>query len=134
MTGIVIDTSAIIAILRGEPEKLRFVETIVAASSCLVSAVSFQEAAVVFAGRLGNENAWTELDTLLEDLGIEVVAHDAALAFLARDAFLRFGKGRHPARLNFGDCATYALARAHDLPLLFNGDDFSQTDIVAAFT
>ena len=98
MTGIVIDTSAIIAILRNEPERDRFVAAILA------------------------------------DMGIEIVAHDTALAHLARDAFLRFGKSRHPARLNFGDCASYAFARAHNLPLLFKGDDFNQTDIVAAFT
>ena len=62
----------------------------------------------------------------------EIVPHDANLARIARTAFLRFGKGRHPARLNFGDCAAYALAKANDLPLLFKGEEFSKTDIVAA--
>lgn len=106
MTAIVVDTSAIIAILRNEPEKDRFVDALLAANPRFMSAVSLQEAAMVIAGRLG----------------------DAA----AREAFLRFGKGRHAASLNFGDCAAYALARANQLPLLFKGGDFGQTDIVAA--
>ena len=63
---------------------------------------------------------------------MEIVPHDSNLARIAREAFLRFGKGRHPARLNFGDCAAYALAKANDLPLLFKGDDLSKTDLVAA--
>ena len=69
---------------------------------------------------------------MLARLDMEIVAHDTALARIAREAFLRFGKGRHPAGLNFGDCAAYALARANDLPLLFKGGDFTKTDIVAA--
>ena len=63
---------------------------------------------------------------------MQIIPHDAALATIAREAFLRFGKGRHRAALNFGDCASYALAKARDLPLLFKGGDFSETDLAAA--
>ncbi len=87
---------------------------------------------MVIAGRFGDDAVWEPLDALLARLDVEIVAHDAALALIAREAFLRFGKGRHPARLNFGDCAAYALAKANNLPLLFKGGDFAQTDIVSA--
>lgn len=131
MTAIVVDTSAIIVILRNEPEKDRFVDAILAASSRFMSAVSLQELGMVVAGRHGDDRAWEPLDALIVRLGLEIVAHDTGLARMAREAFLRFGKGRHPARLNFGDCAAYALAKANDLALLFKGDDFANTDIAA---
>lgn len=131
MTAIVVDTSAIIAILRNEPEKDRFVDAILTASSRFMSAVSLQEAGIVIAGRHGDAAAWEPLDALVARLNLEIVAHDAALARIAREAFLRFGKGRHQARLNFGDCAAYALARSNGLALLFKGEDFVRTDIVA---
>lgn len=132
MTAIVIDTSAIIAILRDEPEKDRFIDAILEAAPRLMSAVSLQEAYMVVAGREGDEGDWEPLDALMDELDLEVVAHDAALARIARAAFLRFGKGRHRARLNFGDCAAYALAKANDLKLLFKGEDFARTDVEAA--
>jgi ribonuclease VapC len=132
LTGIVVDTSAIVAILRGESEKDRFVDAIMAASPGLMSAVSLQEAGMVVCRQFGDGAAWEPLDALLGRLDMEIVAHDAALARIAREAFLRFGKGRHPARLNFGDCAAYALADSNDLPLLFKREDFTKTDIVAA--
>ena len=132
MTAIAVDTSAIVAILRNEPEKDRFVDALLAASSRFMSAVSLQEAGMVIAGRFGNDTIWEPLDALLARLDVEIVAHDVTLARIAREAFLRFGKGRHPAQLNFGDCAAYALAQANGLPLLFKGGDFSKTDIVAA--
>lgn len=87
---------------------------------------------MVVAGRLHDETAWEELDALIRTTPIEVVGHDRVLAELSRLAFLRFGKGRHPARLNCGDCAAYALARHRDIPLLFKGADFAKTDIVPA--
>lgn len=87
---------------------------------------------MVIAGRFGDDAVWEPLDALLARLDIEIIAHDAALAMIAREAFLRFGKGRHPAGLNFGDCAAYALAKANDAPLLFKGKDFTQTDITPA--
>lgn len=132
MTAIVVDTSAIIAILRDEPEKDRLVDAILAASPRFMSAVSLQEAGMVVAGRHGDAAAWQPLDALVTRLNLEIVAHDTVLARIAREAFLRFGKGRHKAGLNFGDCAAYALARSNDLALLFKGADFARTDIVAA--
>ena len=129
MTAIVVDTSAVVAILRDEPERDRFVNAILTASPRLMSAVSLQEAGMVIAGRFGDEAAWEPLDALLDRLGVEIVAHDGVLAGLARTAFLRFGKGRHAAGLNFGDCASYALAKAHEVPLLFKGEDFGRTDV-----
>jgi ribonuclease VapC len=130
LTAIAVDTSAIIAILRNEPEKDRFVDAILAATSRYISAVSLQELGMVVAGRFGDAGMWEPLDALLEQLDLQVVAHDASLARIARQAFLRFGKGRHPARLTLGDCASYALAKANNLPLLFKGDDFPRTDIL----
>lgn len=129
---IVVDTSALIAILRREPDADVFLRCIAEAGGCLVSAVSQLEASLVLAGRTGDRSAWRDLDALLRRAAMQVVAHDAALAETARDAFLRYGKGRHPAALNFGDCASYALARSRTLPLLFKGDDFQRTDLIAA--
>jgi ribonuclease VapC len=97
-----------------------------------MSAASLQEAGMVIAGRFGDEAAWEPLDALLSRLELEIVAHDADLARVARMGFLRFGMGRHPAGLNFGDCAAYALARSNNLPLLFKGEDFSKTDVTPA--
>jgi ribonuclease VapC len=129
---IVIDSSALIAILRREPEADDFLRVIAEAESCLLSAVSFLETSMVVAGRTGDATSWTELDALIARAGIEIVAQDAALAETARTAFLRYGRGRHPAALNLGDCASYALAKHHNLPLLFKGDDFSRTDLRTA--
>jgi ribonuclease VapC len=128
---IAVDTSAIIAIRFDEPGSEILQHRLTNEPACL-SAVSLQEVSMVLAGRLRDETAWLELDELLRDTALEVVAHDRALAEVAREAFLRFGKGRHPARLNCGDCASYALAKARGLPLLFKGVDFARTDIVPA--
>ena len=100
MTAIVVDTSAIVASLRNEPEKDRFVDVLLAASPRLMSAVSLQEAGMVIAGRSGDHAAWEPLDALLARLDVEIVAHDETLARIAREAFIRFGKGRHAARLS----------------------------------
>jgi len=97
-----------------------------------MSSVSLQEASMVLAGRHADATAWKELDRIILDLELEIVAHSSELARIAREAFLRFGKGRHPARLNCGDCASYALAKSLDIPLLFKGGDFAKTDIVPA--
>ena len=107
-------------------------DAVLAANPKLMSAVSLQELGRVIAGRFGDRAAWAPLDALLARLDIEVVAHDAALAYLAREALSPLWQGPHPAGLNFGDCAAYALARANNLPLLFKGEDFPRTDIVAA--
>jgi ribonuclease VapC len=129
---IVADTSALIAILRDEPEATRFIQIIADADQCLMASVSVMEASMVLAGRLGDETAWSGLDRFITHAGIEVVPQDRHQVDLARLAFLRFGKGRHKAALNMGDCAAYALARARGLKLLFKGDDFSRTDVLPA--
>ena len=129
---IVVETSALIAVLRREPEADDFLHMIARASGCLVSAVSYTEASLVLAGRIGDQAAWRGLDALVRRAAMSIVPHDAELAVVAREAFLRFGTGRHPAALNFGDCASYALAKSRGLPLLFKGSDFSATDLVSA--
>jgi ribonuclease VapC len=129
---IAVDTSAIIAIVQSEPETASFVRCMEEAESVCLSAVSLQEALMVLAGRRGDTAAWVPLERMLRDLEFEIVVHDAELARIAGHAFLRFGKGRHPARLNCGDCASYALAKKRRIPLLFKGGDFAHTDIVPA--
>jgi ribonuclease VapC len=129
---IVVDSSALVAILRREPEADDFLRVIAETDGCLVSSVSLLETNMVLAGRHGDQASWTELDELLEAAEMQVVAQDVALTDVARRSFLRYGKGRYPAGLNLGDCASYALARARGLPLLFKGDDFPRTDLTAA--
>lgn len=131
MSAIVIDTSAVIAIIRAEFEARRFIDAIAAADTAYMSAVSLQESAMVLAGNSGDASAWHVLDDMVRDMDLQVAPHDYDLAIIARDAFLQFGKGRHPAALNCGDCASYALAKRPDLPLLYKGRDFAQTDIAA---
>jgi ribonuclease VapC len=129
---IVVDSSALIAILRREQEADGFLQIIAAADGCLMSSVSLLKTSMVLAGRAGDAASWLELDALIGRAAIQIVAQDAELAEEARDAFLRYGKGRHPAGLNLGDCASYAVAKARSLPLLFKGDDFPKTDLTAA--
>jgi ribonuclease VapC len=128
---IVVDTSAIIAVLYREPGLDRFVRAIAEAESCFLSAVGYFEAAMVLIGRSAPEAAMA-LDSFVERSAIELVPFDDEQAKQARDAFIRFGKGRHPAALNFGDCVSYALAQARGLPLLYKGDDFAKTDVISA--
>lgn len=127
----VIDTSAIVAIALNEPEAAAFEQLIVDAPVRLMSAATVLEAAMVIETRLG-EAGGAELDLWLYKVGVKIVAVDAELADQARRAWRRFGKGRHPAGLNYGDCFSYALALLTQEPLLFKGEDFSRTDIVAA--
>jgi ribonuclease VapC len=124
----VIDTSVLIAILLDEPEQDSFLRAIDAAPSRLVSAMSKLESGIVMVGRKGRA-AGNEVDLLLTKLAATIVPLDEHQADIARDAFARFGKGRHPAGLNFGDCAAYALAVAEGEPLLFKGTDFDKTDV-----
>lgn len=124
----VIDTSALVAILTGEPEQAAFIRAIECANSCLLSTASWVETSIVIDARYDTAGLY-HLDRLLEQAGIETVAFDAKQAHIAREAYQRYGKGRHPAALNFGDCFTYALSIARGEPLLFKGRDFSQTDI-----
>ena len=131
----VLDTSALLAILLSEPEAPAFADAITADPVRLLSAASLLEAAVVIESRFG-EAGGRELDLLLHRAGIVVSAVDAEQIAVARAAFGVFGKGRHPAGLNFGDLFAYALSRTSGEPLLFKGDDFAKTDagpvIVAA--
>jgi ribonuclease VapC len=125
----IIDSSAIIALLLGEPETIDFVSTIAAASIRLVSAPTYFEAAIVILARSG-PIALQKLDRLLGDLEIEVVPFSHEQAGLAITAYGEYGKGSgHAAGLNFGDCFSYALAKLRNEPLLFKGNDFSYTDI-----
>jgi len=127
----IIDTSAIMAVLRGEPERRRFNKVIEAAPQKRISAATLVELSLVTEVRHGAEGI-RELDLYLATAGIDTHAVDRAQALLAREAFRRFGKGRHRAALNFGDCFSYALARSLDEPLLFKGGDFALTDITPA--
>ena len=128
---IVVDSSVLVAILRREPEADHFLQAIAEADGCMLSSVSLLETSMVLAGRTGDAMAWTELDALIARAGMQIVAQDAELVEVARQAFLRYGKGRHSAALNLGDCASYALAKARNLPLLFKGNDFPRTDLTA---
>jgi ribonuclease VapC len=126
----VIDTSALLAILQDEPERRSFNEAIEAAERRSLSTATFVETSIVIESRYGAEGL-RDLDALLTTAVIEIVAVDVEQASIARTAFSRFGKGRHPAGLNYGDCFTYALAKTRGEPLLFKGHDFSQTDLMA---
>ena len=123
-----IDTSAVLAILQDEPERAEFVSLIEEAPRKVMSAVSVLEAAMVLEGRYG-EDAGADLDQFLLRAAIEIVPFGEDQLRVARTAFQRFGKGRHPAGLNFGDCAAFALARWSGEPLLYKGQDFAATDV-----
>ena len=126
----VIDSSAIIAVLLNEANAAQIAEAIDSGSQRLLSAANLLEASIGIESRKG-EAAGRELDLLIYRAAIEVVAVDQDQAEIARIAWRRYGRGRHPAGLNYGDCFSYALARSRGLPLLFQGEDFSRTDIDA---
>lgn len=128
----VIDSSVLLAILFDEPERTEFIDRIDTDGIRLMSAVSQVETSLVVLGRKGPAGL-PELSAFLEIGGIEIVPFDAHQAQLAVMAYQVYGKGRgHKARLNFGDCCAYALARASGEPLLFKGHDFGHTDIAIA--
>lgn len=127
----ILDTSALLAILLNEPEEARFLQLMTAADVLRVSAASVLEASLVLEGRQG-EGATGDLDELLLRLSAEIVPFDANQLFYARMGFRKYGKGKHPAKLNFGDCISYGLAKAHGEPLLFKGADFGLTDVADA--
>jgi ribonuclease VapC len=129
----VVDTSALLAILQDEPERRSFNEALEAADARLISVVTLVETSILIESRYGAEGL-RDLDLLLERAGIELVPVDVEQARSARGAWSRFGKGRHPAGLNFGDCFSYALARVLGEPLLYKGDDFSRTDVSSVST
>lgn len=127
----VIDTSALLAILQNEPERRAFNEAIERTPKRLLSAATLLEASTVMEARYGPAGI-ADLDAFLERADIEILPFDSRQAYEARRAFSRFGKGRHPAKLNLGDCFSYALARVRNEKLLFKGTDFSQTDLESA--
>jgi ribonuclease VapC len=127
----ILDTSALSAIFFGEPDGDWYVQMIHDADSRRMSAANFVELSFVIEGQLGPA-AGRQCDMFFRRAEIVIEPVTVEQAHLARQAFLDFGKGRHPAQLNFGDCFAYALAKATDEPLLFKGRDFSKTDVRAA--
>lgn len=127
----IIDTSALVSILDQEAEAERLARAIAAASERMLSAANLVETGIVMQVRRGDE-ADRDLDLLLAKLKIDIIPVSGKQANLARKAFQHYGRGRHPAKLNFGDCFAYALAKDSSAPLLFKGNDFSQTDIMIA--
>jgi ribonuclease VapC len=125
---IVVDSSALLAIYFDEPEKASFAADIVASTRPRMGAPNLFETSMVVEARQG-EAGCRDLDRIVANLELEILAFEAGHIAAARQAFRRYGKGRHRAALNFGDCCAYALARTLDMPLLFKGHDFSLTDI-----
>jgi len=124
----VIDSSALIAILRDEPDGAAMLRAMRAAPTRLISAVTVLEASMVIEGGWGRDQG-KDLDLLLHTFQVETVAFDATQGELARSAWQEFGKGRHPAALNLGDCCVYALAELRGEPILAKGNDFARTPI-----
>lgn len=124
----ILDTSAVLAILLREKDCRRFIEAIDFADVVRMSVASFVEASIVIDSRYGPEGL-RDLDRFIARAGIELIPVDVEQAELARSAFSRFGKGRHRAGLNFGDCFSYAAAISLGEPLLFRGEDFVHTDV-----
>ena len=127
----IIDTSALVAVLFGEPERDMFIQVILKAEVCRLSVANFLELSMVVEGQLGPDGA-RQADAFLRRAGVLIEPVTVEQGHLARQAFLDYGKGRHKAALNFGDCFAYALAKAADEPLLFKGEDFARTDLRAA--
>ena len=127
----VVDSSAVLVVLFNEPERDAFATAIAEAGVPLMSSVNAFEAAVVVFSRKGPSGT-RELDLLFHHAAVEIVPFNEAHLRLAREAYERYGKGRHPAGLDLGDCCAYALARHSGESLLFKGDDFARTDVVSA--
>ena len=125
------DTSALLAVLFDEPDADYFERVIASATTCRMSAANHLEAAIVVESRMGDEGG-RQLDNFVETAEIEIMPVTPEQTQTARLAWRRYGKGNHPAGLNFGDCFAYALAEAAREPLLFKGEDFTLTDIEAA--
>lgn len=128
----VVDTSAVAAYVFGEPEAIHIEDCLADAKTCLMSAFTALECRMVLCGRLGDAGIGA-FDRFARLVDLDIVPFDASQVDVAFDAFLRYGRGTgHPARLNMGDCAAYALAVARGLPLLFVGQDFRHTDVTPA--
>ncbi|MCM0592846.1 MAG: type II toxin-antitoxin system VapC family toxin [Gloeotrichia echinulata DVL01] len=124
----VVDPAAILAIIYAEPEELIFIQLINESKDCLLSAPGYVEASIVLGTKYGQQGV-ENLNLLIEALSLIIMPFSVEQAQLASEAFLKFGKGRHPAKLNMGDCFSYALAKYTNQPLLFKGNDFIYTDI-----
>jgi len=129
--ALIVDSSAILAAMLAEAAAGQVLERLGAAFSIGIAAPTLVEAAIVLSSKLGKD-ARPRLNEFLREAEVEILPFGPAHVDAAVDAFLRYGKGRHPAGLNFGDCLTYAAAAVGALPLLFTGNDFSKTDIEAA--
>jgi ribonuclease VapC len=127
----ILDTSALIAILADEPDSEVYIQAISQAPRCRISAGNFIELSIVIEGQFGAD-VLRQCDALFRRAGIVIEPVTVEHAHTARQAFHDFGKGRHPAGLNFGDCFAYALAKATGEPLLFKGGDFNKTDVLSA--
>ncbi|MDX2178726.1 MAG: type II toxin-antitoxin system VapC family toxin [Bryobacteraceae bacterium] len=127
----IVDSSALLAVVFNEPESDRFSKLVVASRNARISAASYLEAATVV-DRRGTDVNRAMFDTVVEQAGLAIEPFTAEQAKLARQAYRVFGKGRHPAALNFGDCFSYALAKVYREPILFKGNDFSKTDLLPA--
>jgi ribonuclease VapC len=127
----IIDTSALVAVLDQELEAERIVRTLASAPERILSAANLVEVGIVMQARRGDDGA-RDLDLLLAKLRVDIAVVTANQADIARKAFRRYGRGRHAANLNFGDCFAYALAKDTSAPLLFKDDDFGQTDVMVA--
>lgn len=127
----IIDTSALVAVLDQEPEAERIVRSLASAPERILSAANLVEVGIVMQARRGDDGE-RDLDLLLAKLRVDIAAVTASQADLARKAFRRYGRGRHAANLNFGDCFAYALAKDKSAPLLFKGSDFGRTDVMVA--
>lgn len=123
-----VDTSALVSVLLGEPARAQIIDVLSSNRGLVVSAASLLEASMVMMGRKGADGQ-AQLNDLCRDAGIITMPVDDLQLALARDAFAAFGKGRHPAALNFGDCFSHALATHFDVPLLCTGNDFVRTGI-----
>lgn len=129
----VIDTSALVAILCNEPDAPLFEAAIETDPTRLISAATLLETAIVIEARFG-EDGGRELDLLIHKAQIEIAPFDQEQAEIAREAYRIYGRGRHAAALNYGDCFAYALSTVRGEPLLYKGDDFAKTDIQRAVT
>lgn len=127
----VVDSSALLAIYFNEVERGVFADAVMSAMGPRMGAPNLVEASMVVEARHG-ETGLRELDRIVANLELDIVSFDASHVVAARQAFRKYGRGRHRAALNFGDCCAYALAKTLDLPLLFKGNDFSQTDLTPA--
>ena len=129
---IVVDSSVVVSILRSESDAMILTDVLDSAPKALMSVVSYVETNLVIAGRRPDADSGI-VDVMLRALHIDVVPVTVDQGHAAVTAFLRYGKGRHPARLNISDCFAYGLAKTRNLPLLFKGEDFLKTNIVAAW-